>query len=157
MKSQNHKKLKKNEYPREYWNENKNKIFNNWKILGVDNNQLNKPVSRQLVNVQCIKCGHVKKVIGYSIKQGTSKQCNYCKVRKWKLEYVIKPQNKEIWKLNMIWRKYKKDFCSEWKTNFNAYAKFLIEDLGWKSGQYRISKKNKKEPLSPKNVKLIKK
>jgi hypothetical protein len=30
----------------------------------------------------------------------------------------------------MIWRKYKHQFCDEWRTNFDAYAKFIIDDLG---------------------------
>jgi hypothetical protein len=100
--------------------------------------------------VQCLKCGYEKDVWLYTVLKGLSRQCNHCKNKKYH-KYVNEH------KLNQIWRKYKKDFCSEWKTNFNTYAKFLIEDLGWKSGQYRISKKNKNEPLGPKNIKLTKK
>jgi hypothetical protein len=120
------------------------KIKNKWKILSIE--KYKKPT--RFCYAECQICGRKERVAIFSILNGSSTRCKFCKKRKWDLK-----SNPKARLLNQTWRKYKGTFCDEWQ-NFDVFYNFMIDILKWKPNTYRLTRKNTKIKFSPDNVYL---
>ena len=119
------------------------KTFGEWQVLYRNGSTPNKA---SVWRCKCLLCGKEKDIVGYSLSQGKTTKCRSCSTKQWQeKEYSSKDPVYVIYS-GMKQRCYDKNnshyylyggrgisVCDEWKTDFQAFAKWAYEN-GYQKG-----------------------